>query len=91
MVVTPEIGCPIYATTEVKRYGVDNQTANICISEGAGIDFNEEEGFDPPRSITEAHSMTTPAGTSTISDQNGEVLFYSNGSTVWNRENKHHA
>ena len=89
VVVTPEMGCPIYATTEVRVYGVENQTANIWyFGEGAGLDFNEEEGLDPPpRSITEAHAMTAPAGTSTISDQNGEVLFYSNGSTVWNREN----
>ena len=89
VVVTPESGCAIYATTEVRVYGVENQTANIWyFGQGAGIDFNEEEDLDPPpRSITDAHAMTAPAGTSTISDQNGDVLFYSNGQSVWNREN----
>lgn len=90
VVVTPETGCPVYTSTEVRVYGEDNRTANIWyFGEGAGIDFNEEEDMDPPpRSITSAHAMTAPAGTSTISDQNGQVLFYSNGNSVWNRENQ---
>jgi gliding motility-associated-like protein len=89
VVVTPQTGCPVYATNEVRVYGEDNRTANIWyFGEGVGIDFNEVDGLDPPpRSITSAHAMNAPNGTSTISDQNGEVLFYSNGSTVWNREN----
>jgi len=90
VVVTPDMGCPVYATTEVRVYGVENRTANIWyFGEGAGIDFNEIDGLDPPpRSITEAHAMVTPAGTSTISDQGGQVLFYSNGVTVWNSDNE---
>lgn len=90
VVVTPQTGCPVYATTEVRVYGEENNTANIWyFGDGAGIDFNEEDGLDPPpRSITEAHAMNAPAGTSTISDANGDVLFYTNGSTVWNRENE---
>lgn len=91
VIVTPTAGggCPIYGTARVTVYGDESQTANIWyFGNGAGIDFNEEEGLDPPpRSITEAHAMNAPAGTSTISDANGDVLFYTNGSTVWNREN----
>jgi len=90
VVVTPQTGCPVYATTEVRVYGEENRTANIWhFGEGAGIDFNEDENLDPPpRSITDAHAMIAPAGASTISDQNGQVLFYSDGSSVWNRENQ---
>ena len=90
VVVSPQDGCPVYATTEVRVYGIETSTANIWyFGDGAGIDFNEEEGLDPPpRSIETAHAMNAPAGTSTISDQNGDVLFYSNGTTVWNRENE---
>ena len=90
VVVTPSDGCPVYATARVQVYGEENRTANIWyFGNGAGIDFNEEEGLDPPpRSITEAHAMDAPEGTSTISDANGDVLFYSDGETVWNRENE---
>jgi gliding motility-associated-like protein len=90
VVVTPTGGgCPVYGTARVTVYGDEGQTANIWyFGNGAGIDFNEEEGLDPPpRSITDPHAMNAPAGTSTISDANGDVLFYSNGKTVWNREN----
>lgn len=91
VVVTPQGGgCPVYGTGRVTVYGDEGQTANIWyFGNGAGIDFNEEDGLDPPpRSIAEAHAMDAPAGTSTISDANGDVLFYTNGSTVWNRENE---
>lgn len=89
VVITPTTGCPIYETVEVTVYGDENPTANIWyFGNGAGIDFNEVDGLDPPpRSITQAHAMDAPEGTSTISDANGDVLFYSDGSTVWNSEN----
>ena len=32
--------------------------------------------------------MTTPAGCSSISNSKGELLFYSNGETVWNKNHK---
>ena len=89
VVITPTTGCPIYAEAQVAVYADESTTANIWyFGDGAGIDFNEEDGLDPPpRSITTRHGMNAPAGTSTISDANGDVLFYSNGSRVWNREN----
>ncbi len=90
VIVTPSTGCPVYATAEVEVYGDESTSANIWyFGDGAGIDFNEEDGLDPPpRSITTPHGMNAPAGTSTISDANGDVQFYSNGSRVWNRENE---
>lgn len=89
VVITPTTGCPIYETVEVKVYGDENPSANIWyFGNGAGIDFNEVDGLDPPpRSITTAHAMDAPEGTSTISDANGDVLFYTDGSTVWNLDN----
>ena len=89
VVVTPTTGCPVYATAAVEVYGDENPTANIWyFGNGAGIDFNEEDGLpDPPRSIAAAHAMDAPEGTSTISDTNGDVLFYSDGRSVWNRFN----
>ncbi len=89
VVITPTTGCPIYATARVEVYADESTTANIWyFGNGAGIDFNEEDGLDPPpRSITTPHGMDAPAGTSTISDANGDVLFYSDGASVWNREN----
>ncbi|MGW8121378.1 T9SS type B sorting domain-containing protein [Roseivirga echinicomitans] len=88
VVITPTTGCPIYETVEIKVYGDENPTANIWyFGNGAGVDFNEVDGLDPPpRSITTAHAMDTPEGTATISDANGQVLFYTNGSNVWNSE-----
>lgn len=89
VVITPTTGCPIYAEAQVDVYADESTTANVWyFGNGAGIDFNEVDGLDPPpRSITAPHGMNAPAGTSTISDANGDVLFYSNGSRVWNREN----
>uniref|UniRef100_UPI0040486A96 T9SS type B sorting domain-containing protein n=2 Tax=Roseivirga sp. TaxID=1964215 RepID=UPI0040486A96 len=89
VVITPTTGCPIYETVEVTVYGDENPTANIWyFGNGAGIDFNEVDGLDPPpRSITVAHAMDAPEGTSTISDANGDVLFYTDGSSVWNAIN----
>ena len=90
VVVTPSKGCPVYASARVKVYGDKSTTANIWyFGKGAGIDFNEEKDKDPPpRSIAKPHSMDAPEGTSTISDANGDVLFYAHGDSVWNRENK---
>ena len=90
VVVTPSKGCPVYASARVKVYGDKSTTANIWyFGKGAGIDFNEEKDKDPPpRSIAKPHPMDAPEGTSTISDANGDVLFYAHGDIVWNRENK---
>lgn len=89
VVITPTTGCPIYATARVEVYADTSTTANIWyFGNGAGIDFNVEENLPPPpRSIIDPHAMDAPEGTSTISDANGDVLFYSDGATVWNREN----
>ncbi|MGB3078879.1 MAG: dockerin type I domain-containing protein [Saprospiraceae bacterium] len=45
----------------------------------AGLDFN----FTPPKAITSA--LFTLEGTASISDPAGHLLFYTNGATLWDR------
>ncbi|MEQ6122717.1 hypothetical protein AAON49_00785, partial [Pseudotenacibaculum sp. MALMAid0570] len=54
--------------------------ANIWyFGRGAGIDFNTS----PPTAITDG-VINTLEGCSTFSDSNGNLLFYTDGITVWN-------
>ncbi len=55
--------------------------ANIWyFGENAGLDFNSGS----PVALSNSQ-MFAPEGSSVISDANGELLFYTNGNTVWNR------
>lgn len=55
--------------------------ANIWyFGENAGLDFNSGE----PVALSNSQ-MLAPEGSSVMSDANGELLFYTNGNTVWNR------
>ncbi|WP_442265609.1 T9SS type B sorting domain-containing protein [Tenacibaculum sp. ZS6-P6] len=55
--------------------------ANIWyFGRNAGIDFNTS----PPTAITDGQ-VNTLEGCSTFSDTNGNLLFYSDGITVWNK------
>ena len=49
--------------------------------ERAGIDFNPSA-----RPLTDANLMDSPEGCASFSDRNGDLLFYTNGKTVWNKE-----
>ncbi|MUU77776.1 T9SS type B sorting domain-containing protein [Winogradskyella endarachnes] len=61
--------------------GVSQNEANIWyFGENAGLDFNS--GI--PIALTDGQ-LSTLEGCSTISDQNGDLLFYSDGVTVWNK------
>lgn len=50
--------------------------------EYAGIDFNVNLS---PRPLTNNNVMDQLEGCATISDPNGEMLFFTDGKTVWNR------
>ncbi|NLP56587.1 T9SS type B sorting domain-containing protein [Lutibacter sp. B1] len=50
--------------------------------ENAGLDFNT----NPPTAIT--GSLNTKEGCSSFSDKDGNLLFYSDGTTVWNKNHK---
>ncbi len=46
----------------------------------ASVDFNQ----DPPQAHI-ASALKSPEGCASISDSEGQLLFYTNGQTVWNR------
>ncbi|MDR7129224.1 hypothetical protein J2X69_001559 [Algoriphagus sp. 4150] len=87
LVREPGSSCYAYAEIRVKMWDVDDQTNNIWyFGDGAGLDFNPDPN-DPdaptPRPIASRHPRNIPAGTTTISDQTGQVLFYTDGQSVW--------
>ena len=47
---------------------------------GAGLNFNT----NPPTALTDGKAVTFE-GSATISDENGNLLFYTDGSTVWDK------
>jgi gliding motility-associated-like protein len=74
--------CQAYRGVNIKEYGVPDQRANIWyFGDFAGLDFNPIPD-DPARAIRN-DVMQAPEGTSTISDRNGQVVFFTDGSTVW--------
>lgn len=79
--------CQTYAGVNIKEYGVQDQRANFWyFGQNAGIDFNPV--FDVPPLPPQAVSnpvMNAPEGTSTISDRNGQVIFFTDGDRVWDR------
>lgn len=76
-------GCTTFGDIEVTEYGVTSQDFNQWyFGEMAGLDFS----LGAPIPITDANMMFSPEGCATISDLNGDLLFYTNGSTVWNKE-----
>jgi gliding motility-associated-like protein len=85
--VATQGGCSVSAGVNIKEYGIQDQRANIWyFGDNAGIDFNPL--FDTPPGAAEAISngvMTAPEGTSTMSDRNGQMLFFTDGVTVWDR------
>jgi hypothetical protein len=80
-------GCQVYAPVTVKEYRVQDMRSNIWyFGDKAGIDFNPL--FDIPSGPAEPISnpvMNAPEGTATISDQNGQVVFFTDGNQVWDR------
>jgi hypothetical protein len=65
----------------VDVYGEQNQRANVWyFGSGAGIDFNQT----PAIPLTDGQTQA-PAGVATISDANGQLLFYTDGNTVYDK------
>lgn len=87
LVREPGSECYAYAEIRVKVWDLPDQTNNIWyFGDGAGLDFNPDPN-DPnaatPRPIAQPHNQNIPAGTTTISDQAGQVLFFTDGESVW--------
>ncbi len=79
-------GCSTYAGVNIKEYTIQDQRANIWyFGNNAGIDFNPLPD-DPAKAISNP-VMNAPEGTATISDRNGQVIFFTDGDKVWDRSN----
>ncbi|OOG75299.1 gliding motility-associated C-terminal domain-containing protein [Algoriphagus sp. A40] len=87
LVREPDSQCYAYAEIRVKIWDLPDQTNNIWyFGDGAGLDFNPDPNDSTaptPRPIAERHPQNIPAGTTTISDQAGQVLFFTDGQAVW--------
>jgi hypothetical protein len=59
---------------------IPGPTTNWYFGNGAGITFNS----GMPVALTNG-ALTTTEGVATISDNSGNILFYTNGLTVYNR------
>ncbi|MEM9895260.1 MAG: PKD domain-containing protein [Bacteroidota bacterium] len=79
--VTDASGCTGFDEIEVTEYGVTRQNRNQWyFGERAGIEFT-----GGPIAILDGNQQSADEGCATISGLNGELLFYTNGTTVWNR------
>ena len=82
VVVGDGSGCTAYQGVNVQEYGLQEQRANIWyFGQNAGIDFNQM----PAVPLADSQ-MNAPEGCSTISDRNGQVIFYTDGVDVYDRE-----
>ncbi|MDP2541033.1 hypothetical protein CSC81_14815 [Tenacibaculum discolor] len=59
------------------------ETDNWFFGDKAGISFNS--GIVD---VTNNSQMTTKTGSSSISNSQGDLLFYTNGQTIWNKEHQ---
>ena len=60
-----------------------NQTINWNFGNKAALNFNGGRV-----AVLSDSEMNTPAGSASISDKLGNLLFYTNGQTVWNKEHQ---
>jgi large repetitive protein len=89
LVTDPSSGCTAYAESNVKEYQIENQTYNVWyFGNGAGIDFNTL--YDDPDDPDDGQitpigdgAQNAPAGVAAVSDGNGDILFYTDGQTVY--------
>ncbi|WP_417557692.1 T9SS type B sorting domain-containing protein [Mesoflavibacter zeaxanthinifaciens] len=66
-----------------KSFYAQNETNNWYFGDYSGLDFNFAQV-----NIQYDSSMSTPAGCSSISDRDGNLMFYTNGQTVWNKNHE---
>jgi hypothetical protein len=81
-VVATDGTCSAYAGVNIKEYDSLDQRANIWyFGNGAGIDFNPL----PENPVAIDGPLNTPEGTSVISDRNGQVIFSTDGYSVFDK------
>ena len=82
-VVATDGACSAYAGVNIKEYDSLDQRANIWyFGNNAGIDFNPLPD-DPAVAID--GPLVTPEGTSVISDRNGQVIFSTDGFSIFDK------
>ncbi|WMN11740.1 PKD domain-containing protein [Marivirga salinae] len=75
--------CTVTASFELTLFEEEKQKANFWyFGDGAGIDFNNEGG---PVAVTDGN-IEAQEGCTTVSDDNGDLLFYTNGDVIWDSE-----
>ena len=72
--------CSLFLGVTLHAQGEAN---NWYFGGNAGVTFNTK----PPSELTDGRLVTTE-GCSTISDVNGNLQFYSDGRSVWNRNHQ---
>lgn len=76
-------GCLLFDDIAVEVYGETETISNQWyFGEMAGIDFNET----PPVPLVDENQMNSPEAAATISDINGDLLFYTNGASVYHKD-----
>ncbi|MCK5281711.1 MAG: PKD domain-containing protein, partial [Cyclobacteriaceae bacterium] len=74
--------CTSYDGINVEEYGEQTQTANYWyFGNNAGINFNEQ----PPVAVSDGQLMA-PEGSASISERNGENLFYTDGVIIYDQD-----
>lgn len=71
--------CPVEETAELGSLRANNWYFGL----GAGLDFSSGS----PVAVT-GSAISTTENSATISDENGNLQFYTNGVTVWNKNNE---
>lgn len=87
VVVTDASGCSAYAGVNVKEYGLQDARSNVWyFGNKAGIDFNPIFNIPSgPAEPLDDSIMDAPEGCATISDRNGELIFYTDGDKVFDK------
>lgn len=81
-VVAQRGNCTAYDAINVEEYGEQTQSANYWFfGNNAGINFNEQ----PPVAVSDGQ-LIAPEGSAAISDRNGDLLFYTDGNVVYDRD-----
>ncbi|MCG8308033.1 MAG: PKD domain-containing protein [Cytophagales bacterium] len=74
--------CTSYDGINIEEYGEQVQVANYWyFGNNAGINFNEQ----PPVAVSDGQ-LITPEGAASISERNGENLFYTDGNIVYDQD-----
>lgn len=78
------IGCLIGMMLQIGVLFAQSPVDNWFFGNGAGIRFSNND----LTSIDSFSEMFSEAGSSAISDKNGDLLFFTNGETIWNKDHE---